>query len=503
MQNKSGTDKLSTFLTIAPPLSFSVPGPFPHLPIITSDKIKERESYLEGKEEKEVEVKIGNRERMSSAPSSRFATSSRSPNEAPSNRRRGLNPTADSSDSIASLSSSSAVLLNKHGNGNDERGLLLRSVPARILSESQSRRLRDAERREYTNLTLRRALPKILELAGRLAPAAAVAIAPSREMGEADAEERELPLRQDQRQPKQDHYPHHPDDLSEVDSAAWSPHSSVASTAPGLKATGLEEADFDVTVVAGPAPPLFPPLRWGGEDAKVQRLMAMVSPLLSPFPPSCSSGRGGGKRSLLLPQGAAVLAASGMMAPSLEDDVEERESPGSSAFALAALAPRQNSSLLLPPPESSSLVDVSAITASLDADLVLLDLEADALIRSLRDDAIGSDVISSPPPSSLTITEARCEALSCDDERTFDDSGSMYTMETLDTDDGMGGELRRLGDVVDSLRKDLASDWNEEEDGDGLLGGVTGERGGGHWSGDSNGGRGWGGRRCRKWQKRW
>lgn len=91
------------------------------------------------------------------------------------------------------------------------------------------------------------------------------------------------------------------------------------------------------------------------------------------------------------------------------------------------------------------VVPVDVIAASLDSDVALLDLEADALLESIRSTSMRNAEGGHGGAVGLR-----------DDNNDDDDNISTISLSTNEDDDGMGGEIRRLGQVVASLRRDLA-----------------------------------------------
>lgn len=112
-----------------------------------------------------------------------------------------------------------------------------------------------------------------------------------------------------------------------------------------------------------------------------------------------------------------------------------------------------------PPPQASGVVPVDAIAAGLGPDVALLDMEADALLESIRNEALS-------PSSSGTARHALHEMSfrrdsddnAAEEEESVDWCGEEDdAVQSYDSDDedDMGGEIRRLGNVIASLRNDL------------------------------------------------
>mmetsp|Transcript_39646 Transcript_39646/g.81478 ORF Transcript_39646/g.81478 Transcript_39646/m.81478 type:complete len:342 (+) Transcript_39646:1101-2126(+) len=93
----------------------------------------------------------------------------------------------------------------------------------------------------------------------------------------------------------------------------------------------------------------------------------------------------------------------------------------------------------------NDVVPVDVIAASLDSDVALLDFEADALLESIRSTSMRNTAGGDGGAVGLR-----------DDDDDDDDHNSTTFFSTNEDDDGMGGEIRRLGQVVASLRRDLA-----------------------------------------------
>jgi len=112
----------------------------------------------------------------------------------------------------------------------------------------------------------------------------------------------------------------------------------------------------------------------------------------------------------------------------------------------AAMAATRQGSFRLEGGAQSGFVSVEAIAASLDTEAMLMDMEAEALLESIRND--------STSPS----TSGRKRSIQKSDGDA-DDNQSVASISTVDDDD-IGGEIRRLGQSMRSLRLDLASaDW--------------------------------------------